>query len=795
MKRLSLFIFTAILLGCADNPDQNQKQKDFQHGDAVIGLASPVKLNFDETYVYLLDYFERAGLIEQIILPVEVKYTYDADAAIIHITDYEGDQPIEVLSVVYDKIRYDIPIFKSNEIGYKYTYESPNPAVKNIALKGNFNGWNPAATPLKKDDDTWYAELVLEPGLYEYLVVEDGKEMLDPGNPNKKDNGQGGFNSTFRVGAEAEVQQIATQAILGDGIEIFYPQELNDPFVFWDNHQLNATYYSRANDKLTLTLPAEAKNLERSDVRIFADNGDLRTNDLRIPIKNGKPIVSPGDLPRTDKHKFAMYFMMIDRFVNGDSSNDRPVQDPDILPPANYYGGDLAGVNEKIEDGYIKSLGLNMVWLSPITQNPLGAYGLWDKGGVRSKFSGYHGYWPISSSQVDFRFGDEAILNTLLSNAHKNDMSVILDYVANHVHEEHPVYQNHPDWATDLYLPDGSMNTERWDEHRLTTWFDTFMPTLDLENPEVTTAMTDSALFWFENYTLDGFRHDATKHVPLEFWRELTRKLKYRVMVPENRSIYQIGETYGNAKLIDSYVGSGLLDAQFDFNIYDAAVAAFAKDESGIENLTRVLNQSLAVYGSHHLMGNISGNQDRARFISYADGSVGFGEDAKEVGWTRKVEINDPIGYSRLAALHAFNFTIPGVPVIYYGDEIGMPGANDPDSRRMMRFGDDLDASEKNLLEITKKLGNLRQDKMALLYGDLLLLTSQNHELAYARNYFDQTCIVFINTSKEERTIEVEIPEYCNLENLSSQFNHRFTLEGNVVSIKLPPVSFEILTN
>ena len=80
--------------------------------------------------------------------------------------------------------------------------------------------------------------------------------------------------------------------------------------------------------------------------------------------------------------------------------------------------------------------------------------------------------------------------------AHENGMNVLLDYVGNHVHEDHPLMDLHPDWTTNLYLPDGSLNTERWDEYRLTTWFDTFMPTLDLERPEVAEAMSDSAAWW-----------------------------------------------------------------------------------------------------------------------------------------------------------------------------------------------------------------------------------------------------------------------------------------------------------
>ena len=144
---------------------------------------------------------------------------------------------------------------------------------------------------------------------------------------------------------------------------------------------------------------------------------------------------------------------------------------------------------------------------------------------------------------------------------------ILIDHVANHVHQEHPVYQNNKDWATSLYLEDGRMNTELWDEQRLTTWFDSFLPTLDFSKKEVVEAMTDSALFWFENYDIDGFRHDATKHVQIDFWRTLTRKINERVAIPEQRSIYQVGETYGSPELINSYVKSGLLDGQFDFNL------------------------------------------------------------------------------------------------------------------------------------------------------------------------------------------------------------------------------------
>ncbi|MCX8491585.1 MAG: alpha-amylase family glycosyl hydrolase [Cyclobacteriaceae bacterium] len=106
-------------------------------------------------------------------------------------------------------------------------------------------------------------------------------------------------------------------------------------------------------------------------------------------------------------------------------------------------------------------------------------------------------------------FGSKAELEELLNEAHSQNMNVILDYVAHHVSQEHPLVKLKPQWFTPLYLPDGTINTERWDDQRLTTWFDVFMPTLDLRKRKVVDPMTDTALFWLEKYELDGFRHDA----------------------------------------------------------------------------------------------------------------------------------------------------------------------------------------------------------------------------------------------------------------------------------------------
>jgi glycosidase len=319
-----------------------------------------------------------------------------------------------------------------------------------------------------------------------------------------------------------------------------------------------------------------------------------------------------------------------------------------------------------------------------------------------------------------------------------------------------------------------------WDEQRLTTWFDTFLPTWDFSKPEVVEALTDTALFWVDNYDLDGFRHDATKHIPEAFWQTLTTKIKKR----ENKSLFQIGETYGNPELISSYITSGQLDAQFDFNLYDAMVDAFAKEESSFENLQRTLNQSLYVYGSHHLMGNITGNQDRARFISYADGSVQFSDDPKLVGWTKDIQNKGSIGFKKLAMLNAFLMTTPGIPCVYYGDEIGLPGGNDPDNRRMMVF-EKLNQDQMELKTTVQKLARLRQENIALIYGDIIPIKADQNVMAFLRKYKEKmVLVVFAKGNLNVENIDFEIPNNLIMNELKPLIgNDALIISGNRISI------------
>jgi glycosidase len=192
-------------------------------------------------------------------------------------------------------------------------------------------------------------------------------------------------------------------------------------------------------------------------------------------------------------------------------------------------------------------------------------------------------------------------------------------------------------------------------------------------------------------------------------------------------------------------------------------------------------------------MGYITGNQDRGRFISYAGGDLKFSENAKVAGWTRNIGVGDTIGYRKLSMLTAFNMTIPGLPVIYYGDEIGIPGGNDPDSRRQMKF-EDLSPLELATKETASKLTRIRKENLAFTYGSFSTLQVNEKTYVFLRKYFDELAIVFFNKNDKEARFEILLPEWASPANLKSNFGNKFNYREGKIEMVLEPWSFEIIS-
>lgn len=557
------------------------------------------------------------------------------------------------------------------------------------------------------------------------------------------------------LGGKRDTSSYMSSTAAEDGvISVVAEKPVVEALAMWQNNRIDEVMID--GNTIEVTIPEEAEVYDRSVVRIYATSADGRFNDILLPLERGEVVVDATKINRKDHQSQALYSLMIDRFNNGKAENDWKINSPEVLDKVDYQGGDIVGITQKINDGFFEELGVSTIWISPITQNPYDAWG--QNTNPDTKFSGYHGYWPIFNTVVDKRFGTDEELREMLSTAHNNGMNVILDYVANHMHINSPVLQQNPDWTTDLILPDGRENIALWDEQRLTTWFDKHIPTLDLEREEICDPMTDSALHWVRNFDFDGFRHDACKHIPLNYWRMLTHKMKSEM---PNRTMWQIGETYGSVELIGSYVKSGMIDSQFDFNLYHTSRDVIVDTTRSMLDIVRTVEESEAAYGSHHTMGNITGNHDKPRFISLAGGDMSLWcPDDKAEGWNREVVVGDmDKGHAGLQLLKAIITTVPGVPCIYQGDEYGVPGANDPDNRDMMRFEADNEYQEREFAQ-TQALLKHRRQTMPLMYGDYRTLYADDAAWVFLRHYMGQWSVVAINVRGEACEVEAQLPSF-----------------------------------
>ncbi|MBN2601926.1 MAG: hypothetical protein JXR87_08035, partial [Candidatus Marinimicrobia bacterium] len=535
----------------------------------------------------------------------------------------------------------------------------------------------------------------------------------------------------------------------------------------------------------------EKYNSGASILRIVPTYKDLPGNVLTVWLKNGKP---ESDTENFQWQDAIIYSLMIDRFANGDKGNDKPIIHPELNWRANFQGGDFAGITEKIESGYFNKIGINTLWISPVNKTTDKAWQEWPE--PHRFYSGYHGYWPISPNETEPRFGTLDEFKKLVKTAHRHDLKVLLDFVSNHVHIEHPYFQKHRDWFGDYNLPDGTQNIRRWDEYRLTTWFDTFLASFDYENStEAVETMTDNALWWMKETGIDGFRHDATKHVPYGFWRSLTHKIKSEIAPKRSLNSYQIGETFGGDDLIKSYVNNGMLESQFNANQYFILRRLFTDPNSDLNELKIAIDKALGVYGYNNLMGNIIGSHDQVRIMGLLEADITLAENGVERAFQEPtIEVNENSTYLKEQILFCYLMTIPGVPIVFYGDEFGMTGANDPDNRRMMRFGDDLTELETEQLQAFKKLTALRNEYTCLRRGDYLNLYTDKDVMIYSRGDYQNRLIILINKSDRPKEVSFSLPAWLETPTLESLIgNRQYQISGNTLLITIPGLAYDVL--
>ena len=609
-------------------------------------------------------------------------------------------------------------------------------SASSVQLIGEWD-WS---TPLEMNltNGVWTVDLDVPEGLYCYKFVVDGTYIFDPTNPERVycDDIE---NSLLRVDDHLRPHYSAN--IVGDELHVVYHAGSSGV-----SHDGTPAALSGATwDAVSSTWALDLTQLEDGKHSLLIDGFDVEGNpayDLLVPFWRGPHASFVWE-------DALIYMIMTDRFVNANLSNDGVATG--AAQGADWQGGDFAGVTEKIESGYFADLGVNALWLTPFNTAANGTGKAAD--GVHD-VAAFHGYWPTEARGVEPRLGTPDELHAMVDAAHDAGMRVMMDFVVNHVHEDHEYFEAHPEWFNTGCIC-GQANCD-WTEHRLDCQFTAYMPDVNWKNRNASEQFIADALWWMETFDLDGARIDAVKHVENLAVSNLVAQINERFETV-GTDVYLKGETamgwsghsleanQAQYDAINAYMGPEGLDGQADFVLYHAVVDnVFVSGNENYQHLDYWTNRSQDQYTAGSLMVPYVGSHDVSRLTSRAD--TGTGDAYNQ--WAEDGLPGQPGDVSAYhAALQAYGWllTTPGAPLLYYGDEYGEYGGADPDNRHMYRNESMWSDHEAALFENISALGQLRLDSVALRQGEYSTRLAMTNLLAYNMTHDEQSMTVVLN--------------------------------------------------
>lgn len=539
-----------------------------------------------------------------------------------------------------------------------------------------------------------------------------------------------------------------------------------------------------------------------------SETEEIKTNTvINIAEANQLALKNAGDLPHYLNRNIqdeVFYFVMPDRFYNGNTDNDHGSKTVKISSggfdkkdKGMYHGGDIQGLQAKLP--YLKNMGISAIWLTPIMRNQA----------VQGDSSGYHGYWILDFNEIDPHLGSNDDLKQFIDAAHKENIKVFFDIITNHTADVIKYVECHGEdglqylmegddgctykslaqvAAGDVYqpiIPKGQenikspawLNDKKYYHNQGDTTYQgenskygdfSGLDDIDTDSPKVVKGMTDIFKNVISEFKPDGFRIDTVKHVNMEFWSEFSPALVNHakdIGIPE---FFMFGEVYsGDSKELSSYTTEGKMQSVLDFSMQFALQDALIKQQ-GTNKLAELFERDHH-YNDHDSNSdqllNFTGNHDMGRFAGMLKSS--------EFNYSEKEMIQ------RTLLAHAMVYFFRGVPIIYYGDEQGFVGdGGDKDSRQDMMPSlvdsyndDDLLANAKTtaadnfdenhlFYNIFSKYADIFYQYPALRYGKQETLYAQNTPgvFAISRTVAEgEKMVVVFNTAKSPQTIDKSV--------------------------------------
>lgn len=477
---------------------------------------------------------------------------------------------------------------------------------------------------------------------------------------------------------------------------------------------------------------------------------------------------APGDV---------IYLIMPDRFADGDPSNDRPPGSKGIYDrskPMAYHGGDLRGIRQHL--GYLHDLGVTTLWLTPVWKNT---------------DSDYHGYHVVDFYALDDHMGSMQEYQALAADAHRLGMKVLMDYVANHTGPHHP-WANDPPTLTwfhgspahhldPAYTFSGLVDphaSARESKATLEGWFAGKLPDLNPDDPKLADYLAQNAMWWMETAQLDGFRLDTFPYSSRKFWSGWLARL--HEIYPRANSVGEVADT---DPTVTSFFEGGRtefdgvdsnLPTVFDFPL-ESALRDVINGGAPIQKIIDVLQRD-ELYPHPETLVTFIGNHDHTRFISEKGSDL-----------------------AKLKAAFSLLLTLRGIPQIYAGDEIGMPGGPDPDNRRDFPggFSDSHNAFEasgrtaeqQELFAYVQSLSALRHLHPALRTGKQWHIGWDDSYYAFLRESPEEKLLIVYNNSSALRDVKISLDDtpLANAQKLELLFgNAAGSLAGKQLEATIP---------
>lgn len=444
------------------------------------------------------------------------------------------------------------------------------------------------------------------------------------------------------------------------------------------------------------------------------------------------------------------YQIFPDRFANGDSSNDPPTTLAwNSLEPTSdsIFGGDLLGVIQHLD--YLAELGVNGIYFTPLF-----------------KANSIHKYDTVNYFEIDQQFGSLLNMKEVVAQCHAKGIRVMLDAVFNHCGQDFPPFQDvlehgedsqYKDWFHISFSPSGDIHYETFS-------FEKSMPKLNTQHPEVRKYLFEVGEYWIKECQIDGWRLDVANEIDHQFWKDFRQAMK-----SIHPDVYLVGEVWHDAM---PWLAGDQFDAVMNYPLANLLHQFFAYNVINAQQFANYLQKYLHQYPEpvYHTLFNMVGSHDTPRIVNLAK-----------------------MNKQKVKLLSVFQFSFYGSPSIYYGDEIGLTGDQDPGCRGCMEW--DSSKQDLDMLAFMKKLIQLRK-QYPILGNDgqfrILSHDKNKNSLCFQRENNKELVIVVINNHPESQTnlLPLQLKDRTILDLWNSE---EFAAHSDQLSVTLNGYDFALL--